>query len=222
MVKDEFMPMPDDLMEVVAADLRHLKSDWNESVDDDSLRRGSTVLRRLLVQGDLQRAWRGAGFADEPMINCSNLQAILKSESSERIRFASAGGARYGGVELRGALMVNCVKTPDQIKAEHDSGVPSEIVGLKKFVESPCIVVKGQIVVRRVLVKYVANKLGGAHHDRKRGTSHEESLYALLDEARVEVHLLGKPAIYFELLAIGQALAGAEDIVRLEQRAAER
>lgn len=79
----------------------------------------------------------------------------------------------------------------------------------------------GQIVVRRILIKYVANKLGGAHHDSKRGTSHEEQLFGLLDTARAQVKLLDKPAVYFELLAIGQSLAGASDIQRLCQVAVD-
>jgi len=38
---------------------------------------------------------------------------------------------------------------------------------------------------------------------RKRETASEEQLYTLLDKAIV-YELLGKPAVYFELLSIGQ------------------
>jgi hypothetical protein len=105
--------------------------------------------------------------------------------------------------------------TPDEIRGNFEAGVPTEVIGLRRFVEAPCIVVGGELVVRRVLIKYVVNKLGGAHHDAKRGTDHEETLFSLLDGTRGEVQLLSKPAIYFELLSIGQALAGAHDIDRL-------
>jgi hypothetical protein len=207
-----------ELIQVVTADLRYLKSEWNESVDDDALRRGSTVLRRLLVDGELQRAWKAAGLEKEPVVTCSTLKPILNSERVERIRFAAAGGAHYHGAELRGALMVNYAKTPDQIKSDYEAGLPAEELGLRRFVEAPCIVVAGQLVVRRVLIKYVTNKLGGAHHDRKRGTDYEEQLFVLLDEARAQIRLLDKPAVYFELLAIGQSLASSPDVQRLYER----
>ena len=44
----------DDLLEVVVSDLIFLHEEWDEEVDDHSLRRSSTVLRRLLVDNELQ------------------------------------------------------------------------------------------------------------------------------------------------------------------------
>ena len=154
---------------------RYLTVEWNENIEDDALRRGSTVLRRLLVDGDLQRAWRVAGFERTPRITCSTLRPILRSEPLDKIAFAAAGGAKYQGAELRGALMVNYAKLPDQVKSDYESGVPSEQVPLKDFIESACIVVKGQIVARCVLIKYVANKLGGAHHDHRAATARTDN-----------------------------------------------
>jgi hypothetical protein len=78
----------------------------------------------------------------------------------------------------------------------------------------------GEIIVRRALIKYIANKLGGAHLDHKRGTNHEETLYRLLDDARSWI-LMDKPAVYFELLAVGQAVAKAGDIGHLLSRRAK-
>jgi hypothetical protein len=204
----------DDLLGVVASDLRYLRTEWNESIDDAALRRGSAVLRRLLVDGELQRAWRTAGLLKEPMVTCSTLKPILASVPIKRLSFAAAGGARYKGAELRGFMMTDLVMSAEQAKIQAENGLPEEVVGLKTFVESATIVVAGQIVVRRVLIKYVANKLGGAHHDSKRGTSHEEQLFGLLDTARSQIKLLDKPFVYFELLAIGQSVARASDIER--------
>src|SRR5262245_46635204 len=118
------MPASDELLAVVAADLNYIRQEWNESVEDDALRRGSTVLRRLLVEGDLQRVWRAVGFEREPTITCSTLQPVLKSEPLERIAFASAGGARYQGAELCGAFMVNYAMTAEEIKSAFQGGMP--------------------------------------------------------------------------------------------------
>jgi len=55
----------DELLDVVAADLRYIKNEWGEDISDDALRRGSASLRLLLVQNELQRAWKAAGFERE-------------------------------------------------------------------------------------------------------------------------------------------------------------
>jgi hypothetical protein len=102
--------------------------------------------------------------------------------------------------------------TPEQMQANFAQGVPFASMGLRAFAEATCIIVRGEQVNRRRLIKYVANKLGGAHHDTKRGTDHEEHLYSLLDESRQTMQLMGKPTVYFELLSIGQALARSPDI----------
>ena len=76
-------------------------------MDDGALRRGSTVLRQLLVQNELQRVWKAAGFEREPQIKASSLASILNQFPKEKRHFAAAGGAHYKGAELRGALVLN-------------------------------------------------------------------------------------------------------------------
>lgn len=210
----------DDLLEVVVSDLEFLRNEWDEEVDDHSLRRTSPILRRLLVENELQRAWKVAGFEKEPLIEASTLQPLLEGAPLDKIEFAAAGGAKYKGAELRGAIALNYAMTPEEVKKEHARGVPSATFGLRAFIEAPAVVVRGRLVPRRVVIKYVANKLGGAHHDVKRGKSDEELLFARLDRAKQFV-LLDKPAIYFELLSAGQALTKSRDIERLISRLRE-
>jgi hypothetical protein len=205
----------DELLEVVASDLIYLKREWGQDIDDDSLRRGSTVLRRLLVNGELQRAWKSAGFSKEPQLTASSLTPILEKIVSDKIIFAAAGGANYKGCEVRGALWTNYAMGQDELQDCQESGVPTKVFGLKDFIEAPCVVVKGKVIARRVLIKYIANKLGGAHHDHKRGHTDEESLFRLLDWARAQVRILEKPAVYFELLSVGQALVASPNLSAL-------
>lgn len=180
-----------DLLDVVVSDLIFLHEEWDEEVDDHSLRRSSPILRRLLVDNELQRPWRAAGFEKEPVIEASTLQDLVKTAQLDKVAFAAAGGAKYKGAELRGAIMRNYAVTQEQIQKENERGVPSAALALRAFIEAPAVIVKGKVISRRVVIKYVSNKLGGAHHDAKRGKTEEELLFARLDSMQ-QFRLLDK------------------------------
>ena len=207
-----------ELIDIVAADLRYLLEEWDEKVDDHSLRRSSPVLRRLLVQNELQRAWKAAGFAGEPKLRASTLAPILADIPYQKILFAAAGGAKYKGLELRSVLVVNNAINQDEISKRHAEGPPSTIISLHDFVETPCLVIKGRLIKRRVLIKYIANKLGGAHYDTKRKKNYDENLFPYLDAAAKQFRLGDKNHVYFELLSAGQALVSSDDIKLFCQR----
>lgn len=202
----------EELIEVVSSDLLHLKYDWNDTVEDDVLRRSSPVLRRLLVDKDLVRALRAVGLTPQAKIVTSTLEPTLKLAPIKNIVFASAGGAKYKGAELRGWFMVNYAMSDEEIKKLNSIEVPNASMNLNDFVEAPCLVLSGVRIPRRILIQYIANKLGGAHLDPKRSKGERE--FVLMDKAHRDLRLryLGKPFIYYELLSIGQALASSEDI----------
>jgi hypothetical protein len=204
-----------ELLRITANDLLFLRDEWDQSVSDDSLRRSSPVLRRLLVHNDLQRAWKAAGFEREPVIVTTDLLKNVDDVPMDTIVFASAGGALYNGVELQGALIAK--GAPD---ANRKVGPPPPLeIGLRKFIESPSVIVNGHLIPRRLVVKYVANKMGGAHYDPKRTKSEEERQFVRLDRAAADVVILGKNAVYFELLSIGQALVASADVKKLYEAA---
>ena len=205
----------DQLVQVVAEDLEYIRDEWNEQIDDPALRRGSVVLRRLLVENGIQRAWKRSGFPREPTVHASALSDIVGSAPRDRIQFASAGGARFRGVAVGGVLMANYKMPEDEVPKLDKAGPPGEDIGLRRFTESPVAVIDGKEIVRRVLIKFIANKLGGAHYDGSRATRGEVSLYRHLDRATKQIKVLGKPVVYFELLAVGQQLAQSTDIARL-------
>ena len=95
-----------------------------------------------------------------------------------------------------------------------NSGTHREAVKLSQFTAAPCLIDGGVPVSRRTLIKYVANKIGGAHLDSKRDDT-EGPLFRILDRLRAERVQADKPVIYFELLAIGQALAASPDMLKL-------
>ena len=205
---------------VVAEDLQYLKLDWNGNIGDAALRRGSTVLRRLLVEGDLQRAWKQSGLPNEPHIPAFIIEPALSLFDEKRIVFATAGGAVHGGGQMTGQVMLDYAASREELERHCALGLPTATLGLRRFSEGTCIAIRNLRITRRHVVKYVANKLGGAHHDAKRGKDHEESLYATLDQFRDNLLLLGKPLVYFELLSIGQAVGNAPDIEALHNRLA--
>jgi len=207
-----------ELIEGVADDLRLLHEDWGDAADDHTLRRGSTLLRRLLVDAQLQRAWKGAGFEKEPEIEGGTLKEILKIVPVQEIALASVGGAKYEGGEIRGLMSLNNELGNAEAYEMAQAALATEKLGLRGWTEGACMVVQGIPVPRRVLVKFISNKLGGAHFDASRGASLEERQFALLDEVRERLRLMGKDAVYFELLSVGQTLAASMDVQRFLER----
>lgn len=189
-------PSEQELIRGVVSDLKYLKSDWNQTIEDDSLRRASTVLRRLLVYGDLQKAWKVAGFEKEPKIIAADLNSQLHGVRTKDIKWAFAGGALYAGMQV-GALVESVSKGKGKgniacsllVNGKDDVGCypqESEIyksVGLGKFLFDSSIILEGKIIPRRAVIEYVANKIGGAHFDVRRDESKKkERWFSLLNQ----------------------------------------
>jgi hypothetical protein len=199
-----------ELIRVVVSDLDHLAGTWNQKlVSDDDLRRGSAQLRHLLIEGNLLRAWRAMGFDKQPIIPAPRLESCLQNHAS--IVIGVAGGGEYEGIKAALALMREAgVESPPA--NEEEVAHPFK---LTKFITSCSLVVNGKRIKREEIIKYVANKLGGTHYDQRR----LEPAFSALDNAASAINFLGKNAVYFELLSIGQLVANAPDIVALRAKA---
>lgn len=202
---------------VAVEDLEFLKTSWTEDVEDASLRRSSPILRRLLVDGDLQRAWHDLGLDNQPIIRAPSLQAQLRRIPLRQVAYAQAGGATYQGLTVMTPIEMQGYLPPE--KAREIFGSPGDLperdLALGKFMKSPCVVANGIEISRHTLVKYVANKLGGTHLDPRRDLAKEEERkFHLLDAVRAQYITAGKPAVYFEVLSLGQALLRSSDIHR--------
>lgn len=207
---------PDDLLSVVREDLAYLRDEWNAEIEEPALRRASPVLRRLLVDGELQRAWKAAGFEKQPTISAVCLDATLEGVDLTHVIYSSAGGAQQQGAYVAGFLVRDIAVSREE-SAKRGQEPPMRQWALTDFIAAPAINAKGTVVSRRRLIKYFSNKLGGAHHDTKRGKDEEDRVFAMIDRLSrdVRLQLLGKPMLYFELLAIGQAVANSPDVQRL-------
>lgn len=210
-----------ELVRTVAEDLRHLQEDWGRTVGEDRLRRDSTTLRRLLLYGDLQRAWKALGFPKEPQIKTFTLDHALEDQPVEKIWLAAAGGARREFGSVQGVVLSGGASTPDEMKKRAARGPSMRLMGLTEFRDARCLVINGRAIPRRLVVTYVANKLGGAHFDPQRAGKADEMLFRRLDAVTKQHQIMDQNPVYSELLAAGQAIADAEDVKRLLARANE-
>lgn len=214
---------------VSASNLRYLRGTYRGAVHDDALRRSSNVVRDLLVHDEFGRAWRTLGFSGEPRMSAVDLETVLSRHDLSRIDFAQAGGAEFEGLQVATVcfLRIDGLEMPPQ--ALEQPRVRE--FGLRSFLDSPCVVVTNvetapdagsgmaslvrtpRLVTRRDVIKYLANRLGGTHISHGK-TAAEKELFARLDRAPSPV-ILGKRALFWEALSIGQAIALSPDTQRL-------
>jgi hypothetical protein len=200
-------------VETVASDLTFLMNEWDCDIDDQSLRRSSPILRRLLVEGELQRAWKHAGYSKEPTIVAPTFDPIVRIMERSDIRMAASGGATHQGIEHYYVTEI-ARALPTETMQEWGTGSTESVtiqLGLRAFTEAPCLILNGQEVCRRDVIKFVANRLGGVHSSSKAERKNEQ-VYRLLDSARTTYTVGDKPIVFFQILAAGQSLAKSEDL----------
>lgn len=218
-----------DLIKVVLEDLNYLKDYWDHSIDDAGLRITSPILRRLLVEGKLQKAWKIAGFEKQPKFIAITLSPLLEKFPIEGLDLASAGGAEtspgccsFGihyldldkilglGRDIEGLVSDGKLIPEGFVGTVNNQPKESEFT-LQEFCESTCLVVKGNRITRRIMIKYVANKCGGVHFDTKRD---DKNAYLFKKLDKVNENYLNRDFIYFELLSTAQVLLRSDDIKR--------
>lgn len=202
------------LIDVVLDDLVILRDTWNDDdITEARLRNDSVILRKLLVDGLLGRAWHESNHKGEPRVLAPDLKSFLGDFDRIKIPFVQAGGATYRGVEL--SFMMVLIDTPEPPGAGYElvDGSPYRPLQLSRFVEGPSIVAAGVTAKRREVIKYVSNKLGGAHYDPNRDWN--DLVFRALDGLKPEFvrgNPFGLDCRYFEMLAIGQLIVGSPDI----------
>jgi hypothetical protein len=209
-------PADAELLASVESDLAFLEDEWDESIEEQSLRRSSTVLRNLLVYGSFGKAWRLAGERGEPEVEAPDLSGVLAGLNLAKVAFATAGGGVSGGVQVIGALVYLEAMTPEQIKerATRGPGPPQRRFKLSAFLASPAVVVEGATVSRQKVIQYIALKKGGAHPPDPSRRKDEEA-YRLLDKVLDSYQVAEQRSVFFELLSIGQAVARSPDAKKL-------
>jgi len=191
--------MDKELLTTVFEDLEYITEEWNkQDVSDANLRRSSSTLRRLIIYGDLFKAARLFGMKE--------LRALTSNEEYSSLSgsiFHQAGGGKHNETQIKSFSIYDKKLTPEEIQLLYKTNKQkkSKLINLHKFMKRPSFTIQGTEINREEVIKYVCNKLGGAHYDTTRKKDDEkEKKYSLLDEHANSKKLMGKKAVYFELL----------------------
>ncbi len=199
-------------------------------------------------KGDLKKAWRMVGLDREPVIGTYTIEPILANYSGElwspkigsdlvqryrkngkvplREMFNIIPGRNHlwfviaGGAVFRGSSMKGISIAVDYGEHIVENEPITELTGLNGFINSPCIFVLGYTINRAELIRYVVNKMGGGHYDKKRNESKvQDRKFFLFDIFRdtfiTRIFDPDMDVAYFELLSIGQSLVESEDVKKL-------
>jgi len=208
--------MKPDALISVAEDLEYLRK-WGPEISDADLRRGTSVLRRLLVDGIYSMAWRSIGFSKEPRLFAVDLVSLIDNWPLENIEFGIAGGAHLKGLQF-GAMLLHRGKPPaaEASLPVRENGYPGErFYNLSEYLASPSGIVGGECFTRLEVIKYIANVKGGVHLGTKQGKAETKQLIKKMSrmEKRILVH--NSDGLLVEIAAIGQSVGFSEDALTL-------
>ena len=212
-----------ELIKTVSEDLEFVKNEWNmDDISDSNLRRSSHILRRLLIEGDLNKV--------SIFLNFGKIKIYSKDDScnEDGLVLSQNGGGKFNGMTVSNLKIYNKIHTPDQIKKDYESdkNKKAQAISINRFLKNKCITFQDMSLDREDIIKYVANKLGGVHYDSSRvessGKPNKEELmerYKVLDNYRKEgFQIAGKDAVYFELLSVGKTIIKSNDILKLRKK----
>jgi hypothetical protein len=240
---------PTDPWSSIAEDIEWFEREWctlYEPPSDAEIRRGTAALRRLLVEDWVGKAWREHGFNKQPTVCGPDVIDLAKHDGKEIWQFASliAGGATLNGLQSAMIGLARIDHPETGVKASAEAGFAVEQVSivrdarngdgednelaslvnkswpLSNYLSAAGAVRTGQVISRREIVIYFANVGGGVHlGPRKPG---KQQTHALIDELRNKVGTDIMDGLFFELLAIGQAIGRSEDLKKLVTAIRER
>lgn len=200
------------LVDKVIADLQELRDDWHKEITENRLRNDSVKLRRLLADGekdvtksDLHKAWYADGHSEPMAIQTLTRQLGASAFSRSPTRWVGTGGATInnGGIITMGPTIANDRYFPAPVPVT---------VSLEEFIRGDVAVAMGRRISRARLVRYVANKLGGAHWDEERDANWQSADFRALDATMEGTEFFGRSPVMYELLSIGQHLVTSKDI----------
>jgi hypothetical protein len=223
----------------LAEDIEFFRRWWEDadSPNDMAIRHGSSVLRRLLVEGTAGRAWRKLGFEKTPTVQGPDLLGLCQDKGVKpALGHAVAGGIRLDGVDwaLIGAFRLDNPTTGISASADAGFAVLSTFIGrdalntsqspldhlvertwyLHDYLRAPGALRRGQLLSRSEVIKHMANDMGGVHLEKSNSEVRE-----FLIEAERNVFIKTKKreirGLYIEILAIGQAIGRSVDMQRL-------
>ena len=179
---------------------------------DADIRRMSPTLRRLLVDNDIQKAWKLCGFEREPKVTLRSSVANAPSHDNGLV-FSQNVEIDLGEAKIGPVQVFNRALSDEEIRQRYEESIrratgsgPS--MGLSRFLDYPIITVSGTPITGRELIKYVANKLGGAHFDPQNRDHGLESISQT-------IKVFDRDPLYLSGLGIIQTIVASDDIKKL-------
>jgi hypothetical protein len=205
------MHMDHDALITVAEDLEYL-SQWGSEISNAEIRRGTSVLRRLLVDDVYGTAWRAVGGVKQPSLLAVDLSLLLGNHSHQVV-YALAGGALFRGIHTA-CIVLNKGGEPiggPPPESIRENGYPFErLFALSEYLSSLSGIVEGRSFNRREVIKYIANVKGGVHLSAQARKA-EKNLIARLSKIEKKILIRNSDGLLVEAAAIGQALGNSED-----------
>lgn len=206
--------MDEQYLQTIAEDLEYLRDEWCNGASQAAVRRGSAILRCLLVEGNIGRAWRYVGFEKEPHINAMDINYIIGDTELHDILIATAGGATNNDMTINGMCRIRIGSHTGPETPKNGRPAPVQF-GLTEYLESICAISEGNAVNRREIIKYMANIKGGVHLSNGRSKAREEALKKRVSKIEKKINISNMDALFHEMLSIGQAVGNSPDITKL-------
>jgi len=217
-------------LQTVLADLVFLEREWGGDISDDAIRRNSPTLRYLLVDGKLKEA--GAMLNQRIRILTPESSLEKNVPDIESTTFFMSAGAKISNGYVESAWDVNRALSPEEVKRNYDkskrlssSSIP---LSIDSFLSQISFIYEKARINKREVIKYVANKLGGAHYDSNRvkinsteGLLKEEEKFPILDDISEQMKILGRNPIFLEMIGIGQRIINSSDVKKLKRQIRE-
>lgn len=205
------MLMDYDSLIAVAEDLEYL-AQWGADISNAEIRRGTAILRRLLVEDSYGAAWRAIGEDKQPSLPAVDLSLFLGNDGREVV-YALAGGANLRGIQMACMILNKGSKAIGETPPEpiRENGYPFErLFTLSEYLSSTSGVVDGRSFNRREVIKYLANVKGGVHLSAQQRKA-EEKLISRLGKIEKKMMIHNTDGLLVEAVACAQSLGNSED-----------
>lgn len=202
-----------ELLDQLRSDVEHIRQTWLPGMDPHALRRDAAVLRRWIIDpGGAASLWRMAGHGGKLMMpEVSDLASLPHARGLE---FAAAARRSLDGTVMSDVLLWRQDLCPKDLDTAWEQ--PRDRT-LDQYAKTACLVIHEKFVRRKDLIKYVANKRGGVHHDSSRsGDPRERAAHLLLDQASEEGFRGNDVDLYLgQFMNIGHEFVSAPDVLTL-------
>lgn len=200
-------PMTNELIEDTLDDLRHLRAVLNSDPSKGDVRRTTATMRRLLIDDCLGQVWTLLGKPGLPDIQTSRFLPGLGGVPIGNVELATASGFTGGNGPSMFSMSI--------VRGDHGPMTEPVTLPLDRYMLETMMIVDGARVRRKQVIRYIANKQRGVHHDEDRGKRRWEMAFPYLDTAFQQYKVIDSNVVMRLLQGLGQELTVSPDIAAI-------